>query len=51
MKTVNLNIRIEEETRNKFKRIADDNAQSPSALIRKWINDYIETNKKAPHAK
>jgi predicted DNA-binding protein len=45
MKKVNLNIRIEEEMRDEFKRIADENAQSPSALIRKWIEKYIEENK------
>jgi len=46
MKTVNLNIRIDEETRNKFRKIAHDNAQTPSALLRKWIIEYIEKNEK-----
>ena len=46
MKTVNLNIRISEEMRDEFKRIAEENAQTPSALIRKWIEEYIKENKK-----
>ena len=46
MKTVNLNIRIEKELRDEFKRIAEENAQTPSALIRKWIEEYIKENKK-----
>jgi len=45
MKTVNLNIRISEEMRNEFKRIAEENAQNPSALMRKWIKNYIKENK------
>lgn len=45
MKTVNLNIRIEEELRDQFKKIAEDNAQTPSMLVRKWIEKYIEENK------
>lgn len=47
MKTVNLNIRISEEMREEFKRIAENNAQTPSALIRKWIEEYIKENKKS----
>lgn len=46
MKTVNLNIRIDENTRDEFRRIAEENAQTPSALIRLWIKNYIEENKK-----
>jgi len=46
MKTVNLNIRISEEMREKFKKIANENAQNPSALMRKWIENYIKENKK-----
>lgn len=46
MKTVNLNIRIEEELRDEFKRLAESNAQTPSALIRKWIENYIKENQK-----
>lgn len=46
MKTVNLNIRISEEMRDQFKKIADENAQNPSALIRKWIENYVKENQK-----
>lgn len=46
MKTVNLNIRISEEMRDQFKKIADENAQNPSALIRKWIKNYVKENQK-----
>ena len=45
MKKVNLNIRISEEMRDEFKRIAEKNAQTPSILIRKWIEDYIKKHK------
>ena len=45
MKTVNLNIRINEDMRDEIKRIAEGNAQTPSALVRKWIEKYIEENK------
>lgn len=46
MKNVNLNIRVSEEMRDEFKKIADENSQNPSSLIRKWIEKYIEENKK-----
>lgn len=46
MKTVNLNIRISEEMRDQFKKIAGENAQNPSALIRKWIENYVKENQK-----
>lgn len=46
MKNVNLNIRIDKETRDKFKKVADENAQNPSALVRKWIEQYIEEEMK-----
>lgn len=46
MKTVNLNIRITEEMRDEFKRIAESKAQTPSILMRMWIEDYIKENKK-----
>lgn len=46
MKKVNFNIRIEEELRKEFRDIAEENAQSPSALVRMWIKEYIEKNKK-----
>mgnify|MGYP001228258508 CR=1 FL=1 len=45
-KNVNLNIRINEDMRDEFNRIAESNAQNPSALIRLWIKNYIEENKK-----
>ena len=44
MKTVNLNIRISEEMRDEFKKQAEENAQTPSMLVRKWIEDYIKEN-------
>jgi len=44
MKTVNLNIRISEEMRDEFKKLAEENAQTPSMLVRKWIEDYIKEN-------
>ena len=46
MKNVNFNIRINEEMRNEFRKIAESKAQSPSALVRKWIEEYIKENKK-----
>ena len=46
MKSVNLNIRISKEMRDEFKKIAWKNAQTPSILIRKWIEEYIKENKK-----
>ena len=46
MKTVNLNIRIDEKTREEFKKVAESNAQTPSALIRLWIEEYSKENKK-----
>jgi len=45
MKTVNLNIRISEEMRDEFKELAEGNAQTPSILVRNWIEDYIKENK------
>ena len=45
MKKVNFNIRIEKELREEFKRVAESNVQSPSALVRKWMEDYIRENK------
>jgi len=46
MKTVNLNIRIDDELKKEFYDVADGNTQTPSALVRKWIKDYIKENKK-----
>lgn len=42
---VNYNIRIDREIREEFKRTAQANAHNPSALVRKWIEDYIDNNK------
>jgi len=47
MKKVNLNIRIEEELRDEFKKVAESNAQNPSALIRLWIEKYLKENEKS----
>lgn len=41
VKDVNLNIRISEDLRKEFYRIAENNAQNPSALVRGWVEDYI----------
>ncbi len=41
MKDVNLNIRIDEELKKEFYRVAELHAQNPSALVRGWIEDYI----------
>jgi len=46
MKTVNLNIRLSPELREKFKEVTERNAQSGAALIRQWIEKYIEENDK-----
>lgn len=46
MKKVNFNIRIEEELREQFKKVAEENVQNPSALVRRWISDYVEKHKK-----
>ncbi len=46
MKNKNLNIRIPESLRDEFYRIAENNAQNPSALVRRWIEKYIEENRK-----
>lgn len=48
MKSVKLNVRIDEATREEFKRIAEKNIQNPSALVRKWIENYIEENRRMP---
>jgi predicted DNA-binding protein len=42
----NLQIRIPADTYESFKQMAAKNAQTPSLLIRKWIEDYIEKNQK-----
>lgn len=43
----NIQIRISKEMKNEFRRIAKENAQNPSQLIRNWIAKYInEKNEK-----
>lgn len=46
MKDKFLQIRISAELHKKFKQTAAENMQVPSLLIRKWIEDYVEKNKK-----
>ncbi len=46
MKAVNINVRITEELRDKFKEVAESNSQVPSLLIRKWIEEYVKENSK-----
>lgn len=41
-----LQIRIDKDIRDSFKEVCSDNAVNPSALIRKWITEYIEKEKK-----
>lgn len=41
-----IQIRIEESLRDEFYEIAQSKAQTPSQLIRLWINEYIKENKK-----
>jgi len=43
---VKMQVRLPEELRSEFKKTADDNAQVPSLLIRKWIENYIGENSK-----
>ena len=43
---VNYNIRIDKELRDQFKEVAQENAHNPSALVRKFMEDYIKENKK-----
>jgi len=40
-----MQIRIPKEQYEEFKRIAKENAQVPSMLVRKWIEEYIKNNK------
>lgn len=46
MKNVNMNFRVSKELREEFYKVAEDNTHNPSALLRKWIKDYIKENKK-----
>lgn len=41
-----MQIRMSKEMKDEFQRIAKENAQNPSQLVRNWIKDYIEENKK-----
>ena len=41
VKDVNLNIRINEDLKTEFYRVAENNAQNPSALVRGWVEDYV----------
>jgi len=43
-KQAHIHVRIDEEIKDKFLEIAKSNAQTPSALIRAWILQYIEKN-------
>ena len=40
-----MQIRMPKEMKDEFQRIAKENAQNPSQLIRNWIEKYIEENK------
>lgn len=42
---VHIQARIPKDTRDSFRKIAESKAQNPSALIRMWIEKYIEENK------
>lgn len=45
-KIVHVQARIPESMREEFRKIAENNAQNPSALIRLWIENYIKENQK-----
>lgn len=45
MKTSNIVIRISEDSKEEFYKITNNNAQTPSVLLRKWIEKYVEENK------
>lgn len=45
-KIVHIQARITESLREEFRTVAESNAQNPSALIRMWIEKYVEENKK-----
>jgi len=40
-----IQVRVDEDFKNEFYKVAKENAQVPTYLIRKWIEDYIENNK------
>lgn len=41
-----MQIRLPKELYEEFKGVAKDNAQVPSLLVRKWIEEYVKENKK-----
>lgn len=41
-----LQVRIPAELHEQFRAIAAQNAQNPSALVRKWIEEYVRDAKK-----
>lgn len=41
-----IQVKVTPEIKEKFKNAAAHNAHNPSALIRKWIENYIEENSK-----
>ena len=44
-KTVHIQARIPKELREEFQKVAKTNAQNPSLLIRKWIENYLKESK------
>jgi len=44
-KDVAIQVKLTREMREEFQRVAADNMQNPSVLIRYWIKKYIEENK------
>lgn len=44
MTKVNVNFRIDKTLKQEFYAIAEENAQVPSLLIRKWIEEYVKNN-------
>jgi predicted transcriptional regulator len=41
-KIVNFNLRIEDEIRNKFIKLAKEEDMTASQLVRKWIKEYVK---------
>lgn len=44
-KSTFLQIRLDVALRDEFKEVCSNEAVNPSALIRKWITDYINSKK------
>ena len=42
--TVNINIRIEKDIKNRFIKVAESNDDTASQLIRKYIKKYLADN-------